>query len=410
MNVEACIIGAGPAGLMAAIHCAAAGSQTVVVETNTNAGRKLLLTGGGRCNLTHQATPDELVRACGKGGRFLSFAFHEFPPVRVRDFFRRRGLESVLDEAGCVFPVSQRASDVRDTLIRQAQELSVHFCYDRHVSGIVKKGDVFTIRAAGNTISAKKVVLATGGVSYPQTGSTGDGYEFAQHLGHTIIRPRAALVPLVTQESWPSELAGTTIDNVRIHSAAAGRKHEATGPLLFTDDGIAGPAVLDMSRFLTDCLPAQNKPIQLSVDMIAGMSANLFESRLLEQISVNPRKTIANVLSAFFPKRVAAVMCQQTDYDGALSANQVSRDIRKELIRFLKAVPLSVTGARPIEEATVTRGGVSTDEIDPKTMQSRICPGLFFAGEVIDVDGPCGGYNLQICWSTGALAGRTLTS
>jgi predicted Rossmann fold flavoprotein len=286
----------------------------------------------------------------------------------------------------------------------------VHFCYDRRVSGVVKKGDVFTIRAAKNTISAKKAILATGGISYPQTGSTGNGYKFAQHFGHTIIQPRAALVPLVTQESWPSELAGTTIENVRIHSAAAGRKCEATGPLLFTDDGIAGPAVLDMSRFLTDCLPAKNKPIQLSVDMTADISATLFESRLLEQISANPRKTIANILSAFFPRCLAAVVCQQIDCDGTLSANQVSKDIRKELVRFLKAVPLSITGTRPIEEATVTRGGVSTDDIDPKTMQSKICPGLFFAGEVIDIDGPCGGYNLQICWSTGALAGRTLTS
>lgn len=406
MEIKVCIIGAGPAGLMASIYSAAAGANTLVVETNTVAGRKLLLTGGGRCNFTHQAEPRELVRAFGLKGRFLSYCLHEFPPDKVRWFFQERGLESTVDETGCVFPVTQRASDVRDVLVREAGKAGVRFLYDRRVEKVEKAADAFTLLTnRGETMRAGKLIIATGGLSWPKTGSTGAGYRFARELGHRVIEPRASLVPLVTAERWPAELAGAAIENVKLSASVKGRKVAASGPMVFAGDGIGGPAVLDLSRFLTDYLPNEKEPIAVSVDMIVGMDATIFERHLLSEVAANSNKAIANVLSAFVPKRVAEVLCEQAGCDANLLANQVSRDMRRKLIKFLKAVPLSIVRTRPIEEATVTHGGVDTKEIDPKTMKSKICPGLFFAGEILDVDGPCGGYNLQICWSTAALTG-----
>ncbi len=407
METKVCIIGAGPAGLMAAVHSAAAGAQTIVLESNTVSGRKLLLTGGGRCNFTHHATADEFIRTIGAKGRFLSFCLHEFPPQKIRRFFQDNGLQSTVDETGCVFPVTQRASDVRDLLISRANKLSVLFCYDRRVNSILKEPERFLIRAGKDAFSAEKLIIATGGLSYPQTGSTGDGYKFAKILGHTFTEPKAALVPLVTRQNWQKELAGTAVENVKISAVVNSRRVEAEGPLMFTDDGIAGPAVLDISRFLTDLLPGIDNPIEVSIDLVAGLGLPEIEKHLLNQIAANPKKSVANILAALVPRRVAPVLCMQIACPPDLLASQLKKALRKKLAHILKALPISIVRTRPITEATVTRGGVPTIEINPKTMESKICPGLFFAGEVIDADGPCGGYNLQIAWSTGALAGAS---
>ena len=405
METTVCIIGAGPAGLMAAISSATAGARTAVVDGNTAAGRKLLLTGGGRCNFTHQATPDELVRAIGTSGRFLSYAFHKYPPAWVRDFFRQRGLESMVDQAGCVFPVTQRASDVRDVLVRQAEQLGVRFYYGKRIESIKRRADSFVVSAAGDvSVRSDKVIIATGGVSWPKTGSTGDGYKFAQELGHTIIPPKPSLVPLVTRETWPASLAGTAMDNVRITATVAGSKIVTTGPMIFTDDGIGGPAVLDISRFLTDYLPNEKEPIGVSIDLAPEVVKDDLERRLIDRLAANPNRKIASVLGDIAPARLAKILCEQVGCS-EVQACQLTKDMRKKLVRLIKALPVSITGTRPMEEATVTRGGVSLKEIDPKTMQSKTCPGLFFAGEILNVDGPCGGYNLQISWSTAALAG-----
>jgi hypothetical protein len=407
METKVCIIGAGPAGLMAAVHSAAAGAQTIVLESNTVAGRKLLLTGGGRCNFTHHATADEFIRAIGSKGRFLSFCLHEFPPLKTRRFFHAHGLQSTVDKTGCVFPFSQRASDVRDLLVSQANSLSVRFCYDRRVTSILKEPHRFLIRAGKDTISAKKLIIATGGLSYSQTGSTGDGYKFAKILEHSITEPKPSLVPLITRQTWPKELAGTAVENVKVSAVINNRRVETTGPLMFTDDGIAGPAVLDMSRFLSDLLPSIDNPIEVSIDLAQTISLPEIEKHLLDQIAANPKKSVANILAALVPRRVAPVLCKQLACAPDLLACRLKKALRKKLAHLIKALPLSIVRARPVAEATVTRGGVTTIEINPKTMESKICPGLFFAGEVIDADGPCGGYNLQIAWSTGALAGAS---
>jgi len=392
---------------MAAIHSELAEAETMLVETNTVAGRKLLLTGCGRCNFTHQSTPDQIIHVLGPSGRFLRYCLHKYPPQWLRRFFSDRGLQSKVEPTGCVFPVSDRASDVRDLLLTQARELGVHFEFGNPVKDIRRDSQGFSILISEANIRAHRVIIATGGISYPQTGSTGDGYKFARHLGHTIIPPKPAIIPLITTEKWPSDLAGTLLQDVKISTTIAGRKTAATGPMLFTDDGIGGPAILDLSRFLTDYLPNKAKPIRISIDLLRGVTESELQIGILQQIQAHPKKTIANILAVFIPRRLTTVLCNQNNCDSDLPANQLSKQVRAKLLHLLKTLQLSVIGTRPIAEAVITHGGVSISEIDPKIMQSKLCPGLFFAGEVMDVDGPCGGYNLHIAFATAALAGKS---
>jgi predicted Rossmann fold flavoprotein len=402
-RTKVCIIGAGPAGLMASIRCAAENAETSVFETNTTAGRKLLLTGGGRCNLTHLASPDEIVRSLGPKGRFLSYCLHKFPPEHVRRFFRELGLESKVEQDGCVFPVTDRAEDVRDCLIKHAKDLNVRFYFDKSVKRITREGNSFAVHTNREIIVAEKVIIATGGLSFPQTGSTGDGYKFARELGHTIVEPKASLVPLVTRENWPGLIAGTAVENIKISARIDNKKITTAGALVFTDDGIGGLAAWDMSRHLTDYLPAQ-KPVEVFIDLVPATNETEFEAYLLDLLAKYPKRTVINVLFDLVPKKLAGFLCRRAGV-AEITGSQLKKEQRIKVIQFLKKLPLSIKGTRPIAEAIVTRGGVSTSEIEPKTMESKICPGLFFAGEIIDVDGPCGGYSLQICWSTGALAG-----
>jgi predicted Rossmann fold flavoprotein len=405
VQAQICIIGAGPAGLMGAVFAAQAGARTMVIEANATAGRKLLLTGGGRCNFTHQATGEETARAFGRKGKFLSYCLHEFPPQGVRQFFHRRGLESKVDQAGCVFPVTDRASDVRDILSAEAKRLGVRFMFSTKVRNVTKPGRHFAVKTAGQEILAEKLIIATGGLSYPDTGSTGDGFRFAQLFGHTIAEPRPSLAPLVTRQSWPGDLAGTALENVKISTSIGRKKIIVTGAMLFTHDGIGGPAVLQLSRFVTDFLPSEKEAIQIFIDLVSDISEVELEKMILKQVSDHPKKALVSILAEFVPRRVAQVLCEQFNLAGGLYANQLGADLRRRLLHLLKAVPFSIVRTRPIAEAMVTRGGVDVAQVDPKTMESKICPGLFFAGEILDVDGPCGGYNLQMCWSTSALAG-----
>jgi len=407
MRTEVCIVGAGPAGLMAAILSAEAGARTMLVEANTTPGRKLLMTGAGRCNLTHQGSPQELVRAFGAKGKFLSYSLYRFTSQDAQDLFVKLGLRMKVEEDGCVFSASGRASDVRDLLVGRAKALGVQFHYGSRVDDVGKEAGSFVVRAGQEGIQADKLVIATGGLSWPQTGCTGDGYRFAKQLGHTIVETRASLVPLVTVETWPGQLAGTAVQDVRLSSRINNKKLTTAGAIIFTDDGIGGPAVLDMSWYLTDYLPSSETPIVVTLDLAPYVQEAELEGQLSERISANPKKKVASVLAEFVPKRVSTILCRQGGCDDQLPAGQLKRDVRKRLVRMIKTLPLSIVRTRPIAEATVTRGGVSINEIDCKTMESKLCPGLFFAGEVLDVDGPCGGYNLQACWSTGALAGSS---
>ncbi len=426
MKTGICIIGAGPAGLTAAIFAAQAGAHTTVVEANTTPGRKLLLTGAGRCNITHKTDPAELVRTLGPPqGRFLSYCLYKFSPQDVLDFFASLGLKTRTEQDGCVFPASDRASDVRDALVKQAKKLGVNFLYGRRAGNITKEGDTFIVHIPKEPVCAEKVIVATGGLSWPRTGCTGDGYRFARSFGHHTTQTRASLVPLVTLEDWPSKLAGTPVEEVRISARINNKKIVTAGALIFTDDGIGGPAVLDMSRHLTDYLPAEKAPIEITLDFAPHLEQSGLDKEMATLISTNPKKKTVNILAEFLPRRLAIFLCERASCEGGLpggpirnsgipneqgkgnisnGAGRLKKDVRKKLAATIKALPLSITQTRPIAEATVTRGGVSLKEIEPKTMESKLCPGLFFAGEVLDVDGPCGGYNLQICFSTGALA------
>jgi predicted Rossmann fold flavoprotein len=283
----------------------------------------------------------------------------------------------------------------------------VRFFFDKAVKRIVRQKNSFIIHTDREIFTAKKVIIATGGLSFPQTGSTGDGYRFAQELGHTIVEPRASLVPLVTRERWPGELAGTAVENVKASVRINNKKVVTAGALVFTDDGIGGLAAWDMSRHLTDYLPAFERPLEITIDLAPQIAEVKMGTQIAALIAANPKRKAVNILAEFIPKRFAEVLCRIAGCVDEIEANQLKKDVRKRLISNLKALPLSIINTRPIAEAIATRGGVSTSEIDSKTMESKICPGLFFAGEVIDTDGPCGGYSLQMCWSTGALAGSS---
>jgi len=407
MEIDICIIGAGPAGLMAAVCSAKAGAKTLVVETNTAAARKLILTGGGRCNLTHNCNVADFLKAFGEKSKFVKHCLYNFTPQDLRQFFEERGLPTKVLEDNCVFPASERSSDVRDLLVKESVKAGVQFLYNRRIEKIEKNDYFFAISNENEKIISKKTIIATGGLSYPQTGSNGDGFKLAQKLFHTIITPKPALVPLITSESWPGRLAGVSMENVKLTANLNAKKILSIGDMLFTQDGIGGPAVMDLSRLIVDYLFVNKIAIPVSIDTINNLSSTYLERKFLQLVEENPKKTLKGILSFLYPQRFAVCFCDVFSFDEEKIARQTAKVERKRLVNLLKAIPLNVTGTRPIEEATITRGGVFTNEIESKTMESKICRGLYFAGEVIDVDGPCGGFNLQFAFSSGALAGKS---
>jgi len=393
--------------LMASISATKAGAETILVEGNSSAGRKLLRTGRTRCNLTHTGSVDDFIKAYGPFGRFLRHSLHELSPDDLRRYFARHKLEMKVEKDGCVFPVTDRASDVLRILVEDARDLSVRFLYGWPVQGITKEQAGFMLLSNARKITANAVIIATGGVTWPHTGSTGDGYRFAQAFGHTIVEPKPCLVPLVTVETWPAQLAGLGVPYVVITAQVSRRKLRSAGAMMFTHDGIGGPAIFDLSRLIADFLPASGDPVNICVDLIPQCQTQQLDSSIISLCSDNPRKELAGALAELLPRALLLKLCALADAPAAIVASQLQKAQRRQLVAIIKRLPLSIKAAHPIAEATVTRGGVSTDEIDPTTMESRLCPGLFFAGEVINVDGPSGGYNLQIAFSTGALAGKT---
>lgn len=406
MKTDVCIIGAGPAGLCAAILAAQAGAKALVIERNTAACRKLLRTGGGRCNLTHTGSVEDFVRSYGPFGRFLKHSLYEFSADDLRQYFARRGLQTKTEKDGCVFPDTDRASDVARVLLEHAQILSVRFLYGKTVRSIERKQDGFVAIADTEKVFAKTAIIATGGVTWPATGSTGDGYQFARSFAHTIVDPKASLAPLVTAQTWLGRLAGVAVPHVVIKAKRANRRLNASGPLMFTANGIGGPAALDFSRLITDFLPDHANPIKATIDMMPQYQIDRLDKEIVSICSQHPKKTAAAAFAEILPRSLISSLLSQIDTSETILAGQLPKARRMQFVRILKELPLSIIDTSPIAQATVTRGGVSIEEIDPKTMQSKLCPGLFLAGEVINADGPCGGYNLQIAFSTGHLAGK----
>lgn len=405
IETDLCIIGAGPAGMMAAIAAAERSGKIIILESNTTAGRKLLLTGRGRCNLTHTGSADEIIKAFKPFDRFVRHCIYEFPPQKLRNFFRRRGLETVEEPDGCVFPKSQRSSDVKQILTEELKKPDIRILYGKKAQSVRKDRDVFIILSEKFAISAKSLIIATGGASWPQTGSTGDGCRFAESLGHKIIEPKASVVPLVTAEKFCSSLAGIGIEKVEISCKIDGKKISLSGPMMFTHNGIGGPAVLDLSRFITDRL-SEKHSVELSIDLLPDITHKQLDKKLTEDLMQYPKRNIASTIAQYTPKALAEIICSNYKFTDII-AGQFTKKDRMTLIETLKNFRLIAVSADLLEKATVTRGGVDTSQIDCKTMQSKLCENLFFAGEVINIDGPCGGYNLQFAFSSGFLAGKS---
>ena len=402
---DLCIIGAGAAGLMAAITASQSGAKTALFEKNTTAGRKLLITGGSRCNVTHRASPRDFANVCSPFDRFLRHSIYDFSPENMIEFLSQLGIDTITEPDGSVFPKSQKALDIKQALCSKAAEEGTHFFYDKAVTELIKTDSTFIVKHNAGQIEAEKVIIATGGLSYPKTGCIGDGYKFAEQLGHTIKKPQSCLAPLVTKEYWVGRLAGVGISKASLLIDGDKKKNQLTGPLIFTSDGIGGPAVLNFSRQI---LPRLNSgSVSITVDLMPDIQEDKIASWLNTLCEDNPKKELTNLLSEKLPRSITSEISKLADIKPSIKAASLSKKARLELTKKIKKLPLTVTALKPVENATVTRGGVCIEQINPKTMESEKCPGLFFAGEVMNIDGPCGGYNLQIAFSTSVLAAKS---
>ena len=402
------MIGGGPAGMMAAGRAAELGARVALVEKNGSLGRKLLLTGNGRCNLT-QAELDlpSLIEKYGKSGKFLFPALHLFGPGQVMEFFEARGLKLKVEKGGKVFPKSDNARDVLAVLLKYLSAGGVKIISECEVFRVQSiSGRTDSLITGQGKISAQKFVLATGGKSYPQTGSDGAGFRFLKELGHSITKLRPALVPMRLKEKWVAGLEGISPENVEL-SAWQGNKRVAgsSGGLMFTRLGLSGPAALDLSGRVGELL--EKGGVRLEIDFLPGVSAGELEKKMLSIFRAGQNKLVKNVIGCFVPSRLAELVLGLAGIDGDKRVNIVSREEREELVELLKKFGVTVSGLMGFERAMVTSGGVSLKEIDPNTMNSRLVENLFLAGEIIDLNGPSGGYNLQLCWSTGYMAGNS---
>ena len=397
---------------MAAICAAQGGAQVSLWERNGNIGKKLAITGKGRCNITNMTDVPELVKHMPGNGRFLYSAFSRFSADDTWEFFESLGLRLKVERGHRVFPASDNAHEVVEILTRalSANNIRLH-CGLRAKSLAIRDGRVCGVYDyPGHLEEAEAVIVATGGVTYPATGSTGDGYELARQAGHSIVAPSPSLVPLETEESWPASLAGLSLKNVEMSICSGGRiLDKAFGEMLFTHFGISGPIVLSLSKTVTG-QPQQGKGLTGLIDLKPALSEEQLDQRLQRNMQKFSRKHFINSLDELLPASLIPVFADLVGIEAHKPVNQITREERREMLYMLKGLPVTIKGPRPIDEAIVTSGGVRVQEIDPQTMASRIMPGLYFAGEVMDVDGYTGGYNLQAAWSSGYVAGSSAAS
>ncbi len=405
VDFDVIVIGGGAAGLMAAGTAAFMGAKTLLLEKNEKAGKKLFITGKGRCNVTNAAPISDFMEQIPANNRFLYSAFSTFNNEDMRAFLHRANVPTKVERGGRVFPESDKSSDVLRALtdyagasLRLKTKVTALLMEDGGVCG-VKTAD-------GKRINAKAVIVATGGLSYPQTGSDGDGYRFAEAAGHTIVSPKASLVPLETKEKWAKELMGLSLKNVSLTAFDQKNSiiYEENGEMLFTHFGISGPMVLSASAHMRDF--AKNH-YRVEIDLKPALDEAKLDARILRDFAENQNRDFINSLDKLLPQKLIPVLVELSGIDPRKKVNEITRAERLSLVSLLKHLPLSITKPRPIAEAIITAGGISTKEIAPKTMESKKVSGLFFAGEVIDVDAYTGGYNLQIAFSTGYLAGQS---
>lgn len=400
------VIGGGAAGLMAAMRAAEKGARTALVEKNERYGIKVLMTGNGRCNVTQES--DNMVELAKNytNGRFLMSALNVFGPHQIREFLDDRGVETKVEKNGKVFPVSDQSKDVVEAFYQSLREQNITFFNEEEVVAIESiNGKISKVVTKKKEIAAKNYVLATGGKSYPHTGSSGDGYVWAKQLGHSVIEPKPVLVPVRVEEHWIEKLQGVSVQNCAITVFAGGKKiTRQEGDIMFAHFGLSGPLTLNLSREIEELI--DERELRLAIDLKPYLSFQQLDEILRRDFEKNASKNFSNCLQDLFTPKLRDFLLEKSGIELEKHAAKISKMERQKLARMIKEFELTVESLFGFEKAMVTSGGVSTREIDSKTMKSKIVDNLYFAGEIIDVDGPTGGYNLQMCWSTGFVAGE----
>lgn len=404
-DFDGIVIGGGPAGMFAAITAASQGQRVLLLERNDRLGRKLLITGKGRCNVTNDCSAQEVLQNTPRNGRFLYSAMTAFPPEKTKAFFEERGCALKTERGNRVFPVTDRASSILECLQSELRRQGVTVKNARVSHILTDQDHVSGVRIQNETIPAGWVILATGGASYPATGSTGDGYAMASELGHTVIPAVGSLVPLESAGQDCPDMQGLSLRNVGVKLLSAKGKvlYKDFGELLFTHFGVSGPTVLSASCHL------KGEGCRLVIDLKPALDEGKLDERILRDLEQYQNRAMENALTDLLPRSMIPVVLRRLGIDPGMQANSLTRQARRGLVELLKALPVEITGKRPVAEAIVTSGGVKVSEIDPKTMRSKLIPGLYFAGEVIDCDAYTGGFNLQIAWATGYAAGLAVS-
>jgi len=404
MKYDVIVIGGGPAGMFAAITAARQGRSVLLLERNDRLGKKLLITGKGRCNVTNNCTEQEILQNIPRNGRFLYSAMTAFPPKAIMDFLEEAGCELKTERGNRVFPVSDRAQSVLDALKSEMKRAGVTVRTGRVKEIRMGNGAVCGVSTEKEQFDVNAVILATGGVSYPTTGSTGDGYIMAKALGHTVVEPQGSLVPLETSGNDCQDMQGLALRNVAVKLVSAKGKvlYKDFGELLFTHFGISGPTVLSASCHL------KGEGCRLIIDLKPALEENKLNDRILRDLEMYQNRAMENALTDLMPRSMIPVVLRRLEIDPQMQANSLTKQKRRALVELLKGFSVEIIGKRPVAEAIITSGGVKVSEIDPKTMESKLVPGLYFAGEIIDCDAYTGGFNLQIAWATAYAAGLSV--
>ena len=404
-RAEVIVIGGGAAGCMAALTAARQGRKVILLEKNAKIGRKLYITGKGRCNVTNHCSVDEVLRNIPRNPKFLYSAMNRFPPDSVMSFFESCGVPLKTERGNRVFPVSDKAADIIDALLLELRKNGVRIMEDRAKEILVENSTVLGVSGERGTYKGEAVILATGGASYPRTGSTGDGYEMAGKLGHTVLPAKGSLVPLETQGDLCQRMQGLSLKNVSLKIKNEKNKviFQDQGEMLFTHFGISGPLVLSASAHMRDYAKTS---YTASIDLKPALDEQKLDARLLREFEENQNRDFQNVLATLVPKSMIPIIEELTGIPGDTKAHSIRKEQRHQLLTCLKGMTLKISGPRPVEEAIITAGGIKVSEVDPKTMGSKLVKGLYFAGEVLDVDAYTGGFNLQIAWATGVTAGE----
>jgi len=404
---DVAVIGGGPSGMMASGKAGESGAKVLLIEKNKTPGKKLLLTGKGRCNFTRAEFNERLfVESLGKGGKFLLSALFNFGAKDVIGFFEKHKLKTKIERGKRVFPATDRAEDVLNVLIRYLKENRVQVIDETRVIDLEKEGSrIKRLITSRGDIFAKNFIICTGGKSYPLTGSTGDGYDFSRKLGHKIITPEPALVPIKIKEKWVGDLQGLSLKNVQINVFQNGKKQDDRfGEMIFAHFYLSGPIILDISKKVGELL--KRGEVIISLDLKPALEYPLLDQRIQKDFKKYNNKIFKNSLKELLPQKLIPVIIELSGINPEKTVNVVTKEERKRLVDLLKNLKMQALGLLGFDQAIVTSGGVDLKEIDPKTMKSKLIDNLFFAGEIINLHGPTGGYNLQLCWSTGCLAGK----